>query len=88
MNTLHPHQVKIYPTFSYDFSLQHRDTDRRSRRVVQYRHPDDMWDYIGGGKRLPGGAELMRRRVSYEISTHYSSMVLMANAYTTIPAYI
>ncbi|KAF8345311.1 hypothetical protein F5887DRAFT_951833 [Amanita rubescens] len=27
--------------------------DQRTRREVQYRQPDDMWDYIGGGKRLP-----------------------------------
>ncbi|KAM6503624.1 hypothetical protein JOM56_000567 [Amanita muscaria] len=25
---------------------------RRARRAVQYKHPNDMWDYIGGGKRL------------------------------------
>ncbi|GLB42359.1 putative accessory subunit of the mitochondrial membrane respiratory chain NADH dehydrogenase (Complex I), that is believed not to be involved in catalysis [Lyophyllum shimeji] len=26
---------------------------RRTRRTVQYRNPEDMWDYIGGRKRLP-----------------------------------
>ncbi|KAF5389658.1 hypothetical protein D9757_004114 [Collybiopsis confluens] len=25
----------------------------RTKRSVKYRHPDDMWNYIGGSKRLP-----------------------------------
>ncbi|KAL0959964.1 hypothetical protein HGRIS_011628 [Hohenbuehelia grisea] len=27
-------------------------TGGRMKRTVKYRHPDDMWHYIGGGKRL------------------------------------
>ncbi|RDB29916.1 NADH-ubiquinone oxidoreductase assembly factor N7BML [Hypsizygus marmoreus] len=26
---------------------------RRTKRTVQYHKPDDMWKYIGGGKRIP-----------------------------------
>ncbi|KAG5635307.1 hypothetical protein H0H81_011767 [Sphagnurus paluster] len=27
---------------------------RRTKRTVQYKNPEDVWQYIGGGKRLPG----------------------------------
>ncbi|KAF9442967.1 hypothetical protein P691DRAFT_764717 [Macrolepiota fuliginosa MF-IS2] len=27
--------------------------DLRTKRTVQYRNPEDVWNYIGGGKRLP-----------------------------------
>lgn len=33
-----------YPGFS---------ADRRPKRTVQYKDPSDVWNYIGGGKRLP-----------------------------------
>ncbi|KAK2464556.1 hypothetical protein APHAL10511_003414 [Amanita phalloides] len=36
----------------YEYSVSSPDT-RRTRRAVQYSYPDDVWDYIGGGKRLP-----------------------------------
>ncbi|KXN84063.1 hypothetical protein AN958_00513 [Leucoagaricus sp. SymC.cos] len=26
---------------------------RRTKRTVQYKEPEDVWNYIGGGKRLP-----------------------------------
>ncbi|KAJ3567653.1 hypothetical protein NP233_g6231 [Leucocoprinus birnbaumii] len=28
-------------------------SDRRTKRTVQYKNPTDVWNYIGGGKRLP-----------------------------------
>ena len=26
----------------------------RKKRIVEYYDPEDVWKYIGGGKRLPG----------------------------------
>jgi hypothetical protein len=27
---------------------------RRTKRSIQYKDPEDVWNHIGGGKRLPG----------------------------------
>ncbi|KAF8631343.1 hypothetical protein AX15_002455 [Amanita polypyramis BW_CC] len=35
----------------YEYPASSSDP-RRTKRMVQYRHPDDMWEYIGGGRRL------------------------------------
>jgi hypothetical protein len=31
---------------------------RRTKRTVQYKDPEDVWNYIGRGKRLPGACSL------------------------------
>ena len=33
--------------------------DQRTKRIVQYRDPSDVWNYIGGGKRLPGATSCL-----------------------------
>ena len=37
--------------------------DQRTKRIVQYRDPSDVWNYIGGGKRLPGATAYMIRGI-------------------------
>lgn len=36
------------------FESRANNDPSRTKRTVQYDNPDDMWKYIGNGKRLPG----------------------------------
>lgn len=40
--------------FSEPSLLSYIDPER-TKRTVQYRNPEDVWNYIGGGKRLASG---------------------------------
>ena len=60
----------------------------RTKRTVQYYDPENMWRYIGGGKRLPGTFGFSACSFLYLSHVYFnSSMVIVVNAYTAASSY-
>lgn len=72
MNDRH-RMVKISPAFwRCVFSYYYVDPARPTRSV-EYRDSEDVWKYIGGGKRLPSASHII---ITLQ-TTHSSSILLI-----------
>lgn len=52
---------------------------RRTKRTVQYNNPEDVWQYIGGGKRLPSAYP--KSNYTTIQRTLHSSVVVLVDTY-------
>ena len=79
-----PNGIRSSPAFWRGvLTYFHVDSTRTARRI-EYRDPEDVWKYTGGGKRLPSASHYYHHLYLVNLYKKWNSpVVCMADSYTS-----